>query len=117
MHSEETFFEPDLADKHVDLVRSMWREKKGDLLQELCHNLRQPGADGEEACSLTVGSLAAVSLRLQAEHGAKSLNPEVQRHPLAVACWVLYTMTDVDIDRLLGFECPELPPGMESPKD
>ncbi|CAK0868305.1 unnamed protein product [Prorocentrum cordatum] len=112
------------------LVEQQWSQKERTLLQELCANLRQPkgalsihygqtGGMGEapvEAEALTLRTLAEVCSCAQEKYGSKPLNAELQVHLLSICCWVVYTMQDVDIDRLFGFpDCPVLPPGMEEP--
>ncbi|CAK0859553.1 unnamed protein product, partial [Prorocentrum cordatum] len=105
--------------EHVRRLGELWRAKEGSILQELCQNLRKPHAEsGELAAKLTAGDLAQVCHGLRERFGEKAtLHPELKDHSIAIACWVLYTMTDVDIDRLLGFDCPELPEDKQLPKD
>ncbi|CAK0857073.1 unnamed protein product [Prorocentrum cordatum] len=114
---KEGLLDASVCDGHVDLVRSLWRAKEGGILRELCQNLRQPSSEGRGlAAELTASRLADVCCGLRDRLGAReTLRPDVKQHCIAIACWVLYAMPDVDIDRLLGFDCPELPEGSELP--
>eukprot|EP00959_Pyramimonas_sp_CCMP1952_P438613 9182683-Pyramimonas_sp.AAC.1 len=55
-----------------------------------------------EAEALTLRTLAEVCSCAQEKYGSKPLNAELQVHLLSICCWVVYTMQDVDIDRLFG---------------
>jgi hypothetical protein len=106
-------------DAFMALVERQWTGKRQNLLHELRTNLRQPSEQsgatmGAEPVGLPL--LAEVCEQLREVHGQKPLNASLQERLLAVCGWVVYTMQDVDIDRLFHFQdCPLLPNGMEEP--
>ncbi|CAK0797650.1 unnamed protein product [Prorocentrum cordatum] len=136
---------PGQIEGFMAVVERQWEQKGRTLAQELCENLRQPrgsapttspaasqgraaglSLDAELAAAradlpegvafLSLRRLAEVCRCVQRKYTRRHLHEDLQGRLLSTCCWVVYTMQDVDIDRLFGFpDCPVLPPGMEEP--
>eukprot|EP00759_Apiculatamorpha_spiralis_P029929 PhF_6_TR31833/c0_g1_i1/m.47089 len=89
---------PDVMAKTADGLVKLYKEKQGDLLDELCANLNVP--------------LPVLMVSITATHNAfSSKYPNIPASVLFVM--VLYTCESIDIDRKLGF--PNVPPPMRPP--
>ena len=106
--------------KYVEYVRSLWRAKSGNILEELCANIKYHaapvggGPDVAGAQQLDWAAVLAFCAELAKELGARS-EFLAQTSPLALLCMVLYTQQEVDIDRLMLF--PDVPAFPEKAED
>jgi hypothetical protein len=114
-----------MMDQHMNFIMELWHGKKGNVLDELCYNMRQPDKRTGEGDQAEVSSMSITDMALlccsfeqhQISKHAKDSREDLQKKGIDLAGLVLYTMPDVDIDRALGFKCPDVPQGSEAPKE
>lgn len=106
------------AMKFVKDLEAMWRARKGSLLDELRSILWQPASSQSQVAVRMTEQLATALGTLCTRRFGGYLDSKAKKSPLSVFCLHIYTMQDVDIDRLLLFkDVPSYPRGKESPAE
>jgi NACalpha-BTF3-like transcription factor len=104
----------------AELLEKLWLQKAGGILDELCENCRtERDKSTHRTKPMDQALLFMLGDKLLRENRNFFGKDERFKHaPLAYLSVYLYTLQDVDIDRLSLFtDCPDFPVGNESPED
>mmetsp|Transcript_20219 Transcript_20219/g.65329 ORF Transcript_20219/g.65329 Transcript_20219/m.65329 type:complete len:408 (-) Transcript_20219:396-1619(-) len=106
------------AKEFAELFERQWKDKEGSLADELSAFLQEPEdwqvPQRPQKLSFVMEACLA---ELCLDRWGNQFDSRVQQSPLAIVCFHIYTMQDVDIDRFMLFQdVPGFPEGKEAPE-
>jgi WD40 repeat protein len=101
------------ARSYANFVEQLWKAKAGSVVDELFANCYQE-ADNKP---LDRPLLTRLCVEFKKKYGDLFTDERIKSSPLGIVALILYTMQDVDLDRMFLFpDVPEIPEGEEDPE-